>query len=158
MAQDRRCWLFTSSTLENIEVAYQRKLWGFWDRDAVVRGELREKLRSNWRSFIRLYNQVKPFDIVLFQLKDYRIHGVGIVSGKHYDDQTPVWPLETGKNRVFYPWRVDFGLIIYSEKPLARLATRVENYVDGYGIGELGFHEVETVLSRLSERSLKIKL
>jgi len=47
-------WLFSSSDLENIRTAYERLIWGFWDR------EVGPKQRRNWR-FIRAYNKIPTF-------------------------------------------------------------------------------------------------
>jgi hypothetical protein len=101
-------WVFSSRTLENIEVAKDRLLWGFWDREAG------QKFQRNWRAFIRLYNKIKPFDIVAFQIAGTgEIHGIGVVKETYFDDQTPVWPNE--QNRVLYSWKVSFSTIIYSK-------------------------------------------
>ncbi|MCY0868114.1 MAG: hypothetical protein OWQ48_02645 [Desulfurococcus sp.] len=140
-------WLFTSRNIENIKVARDRLLWGFWDRDAGV------KQKKNWRAFIRLYNNIKPFDIAAFQIKNTgEIHGLGLVKRTYYDDQTPVWPDEIGKNRVLYPWRIEFSSIIFSEKPFTTHYIKIENYVDGYGIGELPEHELRRILESIRKQ------
>jgi len=139
-------WLFSSSSIENIRVAKQRLLWGFWDREAG------EKMRKNWRSFIRLYNKIEPFDIVIFQIaKTGDIYALGIVKSTYYDDQTPVWSNEREKNIVLYPWRVEFSIIIFSEKPLTKRFIKVQNYIDGYGIGEVPEHEFRNILKELNK-------
>ncbi|MFN4046369.1 MAG: hypothetical protein ACK4H7_03420 [Acidilobaceae archaeon] len=149
-------WVFSSRNLENIRIAKDRLLWGFWDR------EMGERMRRNWRPFIRLYNRIKPFDIVVFQIAGTgEIHAIGIVEDKHYDDQTPVWPEEIGRNKVLFPWRVSFSSIIFSEEPFTVHSVRIENYIDGYGIGELPRHEFETVKNKIQEKlgvELKIDL
>ena len=118
---------------------------GFWDR------ELGEKQRRNWRSFIRLYNRIKPFDTVFFQIaKTGEIHAIGIVKETYYDDQTPVWPLE--KKIVLFPWRVSFCTILFSEKPFVSHFVKIENYVDGYGIGELAEHEYRRILTKIQKQ------
>jgi len=120
-------------------------LWGFWDR------ELGEKQRRNWRSFIRLYNRIKPFDTVFFQIaKTGEIHAIGIVKETYYDDQTSVWPLE--KKIVLFPWRVSFCTILFSEKPFVSHFVKIENYVDGYGIGELAEHEYRRILTKIQKQ------
>jgi hypothetical protein len=150
-------WVFSSSSIENIKIAKDRLLWGFWDREAG------EKERKNWRAFIRVYNKIKPFDIVIFQIaKTGEIHALGIVKETYYDDQTPVWPKELKKNQVIFPWRVSFCSIIYSDKPFTSFNVRIENYIDGYGIGELVEHEFRSVLTdiqnQFKEKLLEINL
>jgi hypothetical protein len=138
-------WIFASKTVENIEVAKERLLWGFWDREAG------EKQKRNWRSFIRLYNRIKPFDIVFFQIaKTGEIHAVGIVKGTHYDDQTPVWPQE--QDRVIFPWKVSFCNVLFSKKPFVSHFIDIANYVDGYGIGELPEHDFRRVLAEIQKQ------
>lgn len=138
-------WIFSSKTIENIQVAKDRLLWGFWDKEAG------QKQKKNWRSFIGLYNKIKPFDIVFFQIaKTGKIHAVGIVKRTYYDDQTPVWPSERGK--VLFPWKVAFCMIIFSEKPFISHFVKVENYVDGYGIGELAEHEYRRILMEIQKQ------
>ncbi len=138
-------WIFSSRNIENIEVAKERLLWGFWDR------EVGEKQRKNWREFIRLYHKIKPFDIVVFQIaKTGEIHALGIVKETYYDDQTPIWPEE--QNRVLFPWRVCFSSLIFSRKPFTSLFVKIENYVDGYGIGELPEHEFRKILTEMQKQ------
>jgi len=140
-------WIFSSNTVENIEVARERLLWGFWDREAG------EKQKKNWRPFIRLYNRIKPFDIVFFQrAKTGEIHAVGIVKETYYDDQTPVWPQELEQNRVLFPWRVAFCTVLFSEKPFVSHYAKIESYVDGYGVGELSEHELRRVLAEVQKQ------
>jgi hypothetical protein len=135
-------WIFGSSTIENIEIAKERLLWGFWDREAG------EKEKKNWRPFIRLYNRIKPFDIVFFQIAQTgEIHAVGIVKETYYDDQTPVWPQEQG--RVIFPWKVSFCNILFSQKPFVSHFVKMSDYLDGYGIGELPEHEFRRVLAKM---------
>lgn len=141
-------WLFSSNSLENIGVAKDRLIWGFWDREAG------ERQRKNWRQFIKLYNQIKPFDVVVFQIaRTGKIHAVGLVRERFYDDQTPVWSKEIDQNRVLYPWRVSFTNMMFSESPFATLFVKIENYVDGYGIGELPKHEFTRLLADLKAKA-----
>ena len=145
------CWVFSSKTKENIRVASERLVWGFWDRDLARSRE--SKLVRNWRSFIRLYNNISRGDLVFFQIaKTGTIHALGIVKDRYYDDQTPIWDLEVKNNRVLFPWRVSFYFIIYSEEPFARHFVEIKNYVDGYGIGELSHHEAKKILSELEKK------
>jgi len=140
-------WLFSSKNIENIETAKERLLWGFWDREAG------EKFRRNWRAFIRLYNRIKPFDIVVFQItKSGNIHAIGIVKEKYFDDQTPIWPDEREKGQILYPWRVSFSNLIFSKTPLTTHFIKIENYVDGYGIGELPEHDFRTMLNEMQKK------
>ena len=140
-------WVFSSKTIKNIEVAKDRLLWGFWDREAG------ERLRKNWRSFIRLYNKIKPFDIVIFQLaKTGQIHGIGIVKETYYDDQTPIWPNEQKERRVLFPWKVSFSTIIFSKTPFTSHYVKIENYIDGYGIGELPEHDFRRILNEIQNQ------
>ncbi|RLF81031.1 hypothetical protein DRN38_02970 [Thermococci archaeon] len=141
-------WIFSSYDLQNIQVAKERLLWGFWDRDAG------KKQRKNWRPFIRLYNRLKPNDIVVFQIaRTGEVHAIGIIKGKHYDDQTPVWPKEIEQNQVLFPWRVSFSIILFSKEPFVTHYTKIENYLDGYGIGELSEHEFRRILEKIKEKS-----
>ena len=145
-------WVFSSKNIKNIEVAKDRLLWGFWDSEAG------ERLRKNWRPFIRLYNKIKPFDIVIFQLaKTGQIHGIGIVKETYYDDQTPIWPNEQKERRVLFPWKVSFSNIIFSKTPFTSHYVKIENYIDGYGIGELPEHDFRRILNEI-QRQLNIDL
>jgi hypothetical protein len=138
-------WIFSSKTIENIEVAEERLLWGFWDREAG------EKQRQNWRSFIRLYNKIKPFDMVFFQIAGTgEIHALGIVKETFYDDQTPIWPNE--QRHVLYPWKVSLCTMIFSEKPFITHFVKIESYVDGYGIGELPEFEFRRILTETQKQ------
>ena len=140
-------WLFSSRNIENIEVTKERLLWGFWDK------EVGEKFRRNWRAFIRLYNRIKPFDVVIFQItKSGDIHAIGIVREKYFDDQTPIWPDEREGGRVLYPWRISFSNLMFSKTPLTSLFIEIENYVDGYGIGELSEHNFKTILNEIQKK------
>lgn len=145
-----RCWIFSSKNRKNIHVAFERLVWGFWDRDLVRSTE--SKLVKNWRPFLRLYNSISSGDSVFFQIaRTGEMHAVGVVRDKYYDDQTPIWDQEVKGNKVIFPWRVSFHVIIYSEEPFARLYTGVKNYVDGYGIGELPYHEAKHLLDKLGK-------
>jgi len=146
-------WIFSSKDLENIKVAKERLMWGFWDKEAG------EKMRKNWRDFIGLYNSIEPFDVVLFQIaKTGEIHAIGIVKDKHYDDQTLIWPIELEEKRVLFPWRVEFIVILFSEEPITTLNIKKHKYIDGYGIGEVKAHEVQSVLRALEEKLGDIKI
>jgi hypothetical protein len=91
-------WIFSSKNIENIEIAKERLLWRFWDKEAG------DKQRKNWRDFIRIYNMIKPFDVVIFQIAGTgEIHAKGIVKGTFYDDETPIWPDEKKQNSVLFP-------------------------------------------------------
>lgn len=140
-------WLFSSKNVENIEVAKNRLLWGFWHKDAG------EKFKKNWREFIKLYNRIKPFDIVVFQVaKNYNIHAIGVVKDKYFDDQTLIWPNEIERGKVLYPWRVSFICIIFSKTPFTTHSIKIENYVDGYGIGKLDEHEFRKILNEIQNK------
>ena len=135
-------WVFSSNTLENIRVAKERPLWGFWDREAG------EKQRKNWRNFIRLYNRIKPFDTAVFQIaRTGQIHAIGIIKEKFYDDQTPVWPNEG--NKVLFLWKVSFSTITFSEEPFVSNNVTIDNYIDGRRIRQLQEHEFRRVLEQL---------
>jgi len=139
-------WIFSSRTLQNIEVAKDRLLWGFWDR------EVGDKQRQNWRSFIRLYNKIKPFDTVFFQIaKTGEIHAFGIVKETYYDDQTPICPNE--QKHILFPWKVAFCSIIFSDKPFITHFVKIESYVDGYGIGELSEFEFRRILIEMQKQT-----
>ncbi|MCD6443385.1 hypothetical protein J7L70_00030 [Candidatus Bathyarchaeota archaeon] len=141
-------WLFSSKDVCNIRRGFERLIWGFWDRDAG------EKQRRNWRSFIRLFNQIRPFDLVVFQVaKTGDIHGLGIVRYSYYDDQTPVWDAELEEGRVLYPWRVRLSFMMFSETPVVSRFIPVQDYIDGYGAGSFPKHEVDGVLAAFMEAS-----
>lgn len=134
-------WIFSSNTVENIQIAEERLIWGFWDREAG------RKQRENWRQFIRSYNRIKPFDITLIQIAGTgAIHAIAIIRDTYYDDQTPVWPNEMQQKRVLYPWRVSFSNILFSDTPFTSHFIKLENYIDGYGLGELPEHEFRKIL------------
>ena len=134
-------WIFSSNTVENIEVAKERLMWGFWYREAG------KKQRENWRRFRRLYNKIRPFDIAIMQIaRTGEIHAIAIIKKTYHDDQTPVWPNEGQQNRVLFPWRVSFSNILFSHSPFTSLFINLENYIDGYGLGELPEHEFRKIL------------
>jgi hypothetical protein len=145
-------WIFSSKNIENIEIAKERLLWGFWDKEAG------DKQRKNWRDFIRTYNMIKPFDVVIFQIAGTgEIHAIGIVKGTFYDDETPIWPDEIKQNRVLFPWKVSFCSIIFSKNPFAKIYIKIEKYIDGYGIGELTEHEFRGIITKVQEQ-LKVDI
>jgi len=140
-------WLVSSINLENIKIAYERLVWGFWDREAG------EKQRKNWRPFIRLFNNLKPFDYIVFQIAGTgEIHGLGIIKSTYYDDQTLIWPKEIQQNKVLYPWRIELSLMIFSEEPFQTKFISISNYIDGYGIGEFPQHELNSLLSNIKSK------
>jgi hypothetical protein len=142
-----RFWRFSSRSIENIEVAKERLLWGFWDR------ETGKKQRKNWRDFIRLYNKIKPFDVVIFQIaKTGETYAMGIVKETYYDDQTPIWPDEIKQNRVLFPWKVSFCDLIFSKRPFTSHFVKIENHIDGYGIGELPEYEFRRILIEIQKQ------
>jgi len=125
---------------------------GFWDRDAAG-SRRRPRLARNWRSFLRLYNSISSGDTAFLQIAESGdIHAVGIVKERFYDDQTPIWDQEIEERRVLFPRRVFFYIVVYSDEPIAKLYTRIENYVDGYGIGEPPNHEAQQILEQLREK------
>ena len=152
-------WLFSSNNLKNINVGFEHLMWGFWDRDAHVQQKLKEKLIKNWRVFIKTYNRIKPFDHCLIQIaKTGNIHAVAVIKSTQFDDQTLIWPLEIQYGKVYYPWRVEFSLIIYSEKPILRRFIKIESYIDGYGLAEASPTDLTDALNALSKcPELKIR-
>jgi hypothetical protein len=148
-----RCWLFSSVDLENIRVGYERLLWGFWDKEAG------EKQKKNWRAFLRTYNTIKPFDFAAIQIaSNGYIHAFGIIRNTFYDDQTLVWPREFEQKRVLYPWRVSFSLMIFSEEPILTRFIKIQDYIDGYGIGEISPTDIQDIFTETSKKfKLKIK-
>jgi len=138
-------WLVSSKDIENIKIAKERLLWGFWDREAG------EKQRKHWRAFIRLFNRIKPFDVIVFQIATTgEIHAIGIVKETFYDDQTPVWSIE--KNRVLFFWKVSFSSILFSEEPFITHFIKIEGYIDGYGMGELSESDLRRILEKVKEK------
>jgi hypothetical protein len=94
----------------------------------------------------------------LFKERKFFIHGLGVVQDKFYDDETPIWDDEIKYGRVIYPWKVRFGLMIYSEYPIMELAIPIHEYVSGYGIGKLPRGDLETIIQNLEKASgLKVK-
>jgi len=147
-------WLFSSMDLENIRTAYERLMWGFWDREAG------EKQRRNWRSFIRTYNRIKPFDHAMIQIaKTGEICAIATVKDKYFDDQTPVFKAEIEQKRILFPWRVPFSFILYSEKPILTRFIEIQNYIDGYGLGEITPRDVMDVIKEVETKYVfKFKL
>ncbi len=146
-------WIFSSKNLDHIRTAYERLIWGFWDRDAG------KKQRKNWRSFIRAYNNIKPHDIAVFQIAgNGHIHAIGVIKDRFYDDQTPIWQEEIKEKKVLFPWRVRFTLMIFSEEPITTHYVHIENYIDGYGIGEIRAHEIQSILRELHNKQIKVNL
>jgi len=60
--------------------------------------------------------------------------------------------------RVLFPWRAPFYIVVYSEEPITKLYTRIENYVDGYGIGEPPNHKAQQILEKLREKLRNINV
>lgn len=140
-------WLFSSNNVDNIKRAYERLVWGFWDREAG------EKQRKNWRRFIRDYNRIKPFNIVIFQVAGTgQVHAVGVVKETYYDDQTPIWDNEIEQNKVLYPWKVSLSTIVFSEKPFVKHFIKIGDYIDGYGIGEVPEHEFRKIFDNIKSK------
>jgi hypothetical protein len=140
-------WLFSSNNVDNIRRAYERLMWGFWDREAG------EKQRKNWRSFIRAFNRIKPFHVVVFQVaRSGEVHAIGVVKETYYDDQTPIWDNELEQNRVLYPWKVSLSTVLFSEKPFVKHFIKIENYIDGYGIGEIPEHEFRKIFDDIKSK------
>lgn len=152
-------WLFSSNDLENIKVGFEHLMWGFWDRDTQVSETLKQKLTKNWRLFIKTYNRIKPFDHCIFQIaKTGDIHAIAVIKDKQFDDQTKIWPLEIRAGKVYYPWRIEFSLMIYSEKPILKRFIKIENYIDGYGLAEISPTDLIDALNAVSKcPEIKIK-
>jgi len=150
-------WVLSSYSLDNIRRAHERLMWGF--TDPTIKKE--EKYVKNWRDFIKSYNKISLGDIMTFQLfkeKRYYIHGLSVVQEKFYDDETLIWDDEVKYGHVIYPWRVRFGLMLYSESPILELAVPTHEYVAGYGIGKLSRGDLETIIQSLEKStSLKVK-
>jgi len=127
--------------------AHERLMWGFWDREAG------EKQRKNWRDFIRVFNKIKPFDIVIFQVAETgELYAIGVVKDTYYDDQSPVWDNEIKQSRVLYPWKVSLCSMIFSNKPFTKHFIRIENYIDGYGVGEVPEHEFRKIFQTIKSK------
>jgi hypothetical protein len=140
-------WLFSSNNVDNIRRAYERLMWGFWDREAG------EKQRKNWRSFIRAFNRIKPFHVVVFQVaRSGEVHAIGVVKETYYDDQTPIWDNELEQNRVLYPWKVSLSAVLFSENSFVKHFIKIENYIDGYGIGEIPEHEFRRIFDDIKSQ------
>ncbi len=106
-----------------------------------------------------MYNRIKPFDIVIFQIaKTGEIYAVGVVKGTHYDDQTPVWPDEERQGRVLYPWRVEFSILIFSDEPFISHRISIQHYIDGYGLGEVPSHEFTRVLESIKSKLRNVSI
>jgi len=150
-------WVISSYSLDNIRRAHERLMWGF--SDPTIKKE--DKYTKNWRDFIKSYNKISSGDIMAFQLfqeRRYYIHGLGVVQEKFYDDETPIWDDEIKQGRTIYPWKIRFGLMLYSESPMTELAIPAHEYVTGYGIGKLPRGDVETIIQSLEKGTgLKVK-
>ena len=146
-------WLFSSSNLDHIRRAYERLVWGFWDRPTQAKTDFQRRLIKNWRSFIRMFNRIKPFDYAVIQIAGSgHIHALGVIKSTGYDDQTPIWDKEIQQRRVLFPWRVYFSFIIFSERPITTLYTKISDYIDGYGISELPIHELRHIIDSIDVR------
>jgi hypothetical protein len=133
-------------------------LWGFWDKDLLKSKKeiyFNEKLTKNWRVFLHCYNQIKAFDIAVFQIKENgNIHALGVVKRTCYNDQTPIFPKELKDGNVLFPWRVQFSIVLFSKEAfLERHFLSLENYIDGYGIGELPEHDFMEILKHVIKKS-----
>ncbi|MEO0275306.1 MAG: hypothetical protein ABIM60_00795 [candidate division WOR-3 bacterium] len=147
------CGFFSSNNIENIKVAKERLLWGFWHK------EIGEKQKRNWGFFNKLYHKINPFDSVIFQYKDTgEIHALGVVKRKYYDDETLVWPEELSERKVLFPWRVEFCFMLFSTEPFITYFLKTENYVEGYGIGEVPEFEFRLVFENIKKRFELAKL
>lgn len=150
-------WVLSSYSLDHIQRAYERLMWGF--TDPTIKEE--DKYLKNWRDFIKLYNKISLGDVMIFQLfqeRKFYIHGLSVVQEKFYDDETPIWDDEIKYGRVLYPWRIRFGLMLYSERPIVELAIPTHEYVVGYGIGKLMRADLETIIQNLEKATgLKVK-
>jgi hypothetical protein len=155
-----RYWLFFSKSLENVETAVKHLLWGFPSKDRIKEKD-EKTTEEKWEKFLGYYNSIKPLDVVFFQIqnseKKFYIHAIGIVRDKYYDDQTLIWSDEKKNRAVLYPWRVSFGIIIYSEEPFKEFNVPKERYLAGYGIAELTEDEVSDII-RSVERKLKVTI
>ncbi|MEM2189253.1 MAG: hypothetical protein QXK53_07315 [Nitrososphaerota archaeon] len=151
-------WILSTYSLDHIRRAYERLMWGFTD----PRIKREKEYVRNWRNFIKFYNKISPGDIMIFQLfqeKRYYIHGLSVVQEKFYDDETLIWDEEIEHGRVLYPWRVGFGLMLYSESPIVELAIPTHEYISGYGIGRLSRGDLEIIIHSLEKATnLKVKL
>lgn len=87
------------------------------------------------------------------------IHAMAIVKEKYYDDQTPIWKAEIEQRHIIWPWRIPFCFMIYSEQAILRRFIEIQNYIDGYGLGEIAIRDIADVIEVLEEKSnLKIKI
>jgi len=148
-------WIFSSNNLENIETGCKHLLWGFFDPDYISedREKLKDKLKKNWRNFLGKYNQIKPFDIAVFQIaKTGEIHAIGVIKERYFDDQTPIWDIELKLKRVIFPWRVSFSAMIFSGEPVVKKFVKIQDYIDGYGLGVLEPHEFNFILKAFQEK------
>jgi len=142
--------LFSSNSLENIRVDCEGLLWGFSHK--------RKHLRDKWGQFLSTYQRINPFDVAVIQpTKNYRIHAIGVVREKYYDDLTPVWPAELRRGEVLYPWRVSFSLMLFSEEPITVLTVRVQDYISCFGLGTLTPRDLDNILAGAS-RKFKLEL
>jgi hypothetical protein len=117
------------------------------------------KQKQNWRRFVMSYQRIRPFDHAIFQLaKTGELHAFGVAKERFFDDQTLVWPEETRQRKVLFPWRVSFSLVLFSEEPLMSRFIKAGDYIDGYGLGEVGAQDLGDLIQTFEKKSsLKIK-
>lgn len=53
--------------------------------------------------------------------------------------------LSLNKIRFLFPWRVQFAIMIFSKEPVIRKFVKIQDYIDGYGLGELEQHEFGSI-------------
>ncbi|MHA1677009.1 MAG: hypothetical protein ACTSU6_07515 [Candidatus Njordarchaeales archaeon] len=116
--------------------------------------------RGETGALLGLITRSRPFDYVIIQIaKTGEIHALAIVKDKYYDDQTPIWRMEIKQRRVLFPWRVPFCFIIFSEEPILRRFIEIQNYIDGYGLGEITDGDIRDVIKAIEEKSsLNLKI
>jgi len=67
--------------------------------------------------------------------------------------------MEIKQRRVLFPWRVPFCFIIFSEEPILRRFIEIQNYIDGYGLGEITDGDIRDVIKAIEEKSsLNLKI
>ena len=127
---------------------------GLWEIDLGILGQgSRKQAEEKLGNFIRTYNRIRRFDYVLIQIaKTGEIHAMAVVKDRYYDDQTPIWKAELEQRRVLFPWRVPFCFIIYSEKPILRRFIEIQNYIDGYGLGEIMDRDIVDIVKAAEEK------
>ncbi|MCD6465914.1 hypothetical protein J7L27_06075 [Candidatus Bathyarchaeota archaeon] len=154
---NRSFWMFFSTSAEDIDIAFQNRIWGFWHKDLVREGSLREKLVRTWKQFLKAYSQMKPLDLAFFQTKlrgSLCVVGLAVLGEKFYDDQTIIFTWEKNAKRVLFPFRIKLNFGMYSlSEPIIEKSLPTHEWIEGQGIGRLEPSDILPLVSSLEKRT-----